>query len=471
MLLLPSPIGTIPEVAEEVPMADQQAAENVTPTEVTAESTNTPGDAPTHFVQRNQKVVGEQSEQPSKSKKRKGKEPVPPVSQSSGASRSKRIKSQSTNLLISDAYSPTYYTKAMKTFGVRDLSARDFSPEEVFLHPSHKELGFKDYLDSKHLTFWATKLKKFSPSLVREFYANLHPDVMTPGSHWFGKLFVRGKFIELTPSVINTVLELPENDDDSDPFNYFVESTQQVAMGITAEKCTAFGRGKLSPNALTLKYTCPFRFYASNVLPTRNASQLSSHMGKLLFCIDKYLEILNFGWLVVKRMTGYTADHIDKAGRLPYPALITTLLAKQGILPRPDESLELIRPHQPAPNIGTMHNDFKKVLPLAGPRLVVHLRGLLQSQIDKLTTLSDIALALKRTNQQILAQLPRSFTPEAAADDELTATDDDQSLWRFSQKGGAWFRFLIGIIDSWIQGELLWDYNNIITTLLLHDWV
>lgn len=101
---------------------------------------------------------------------------------------------------------------------------------------------------------------------------------------------------------------------------------QKIARLISTGKGTSFGHSEIGHAQLTLKYLCLFCVCYRNVFHTSNASCLSIEMGNLLYAIDKQLEFIDFGHMVITKMLDFVAGTVAESKLLPYFALITKLL-------------------------------------------------------------------------------------------------------------------------------------------------
>lgn len=72
-----------------------------------------------------------------------------------------------------------------------------------------------------------------------------------------------------------------------------------------------------------MKFPYLFRLCSHIIFPTSNASCFSSDMGHLIYAIDKHLEFIDFGHLVINKMLDYAFGVTVEAKLLPYlPSLL-----------------------------------------------------------------------------------------------------------------------------------------------------
>lgn len=107
-------------------------------------------------------------------------------------------------------------------------------------------------------------------------------------------------------------------------------------------------------------------------------------MRTLLYAIDTYIELVNFGYIVVHKMLDYAADATSESRVLPYPSLITKLLESQSVVPQTDDDIVKTQRHLLNNSLHTMPNDFKGKLPGAGEALVKAIHGMLLDHNSKI---------------------------------------------------------------------------------------
>ena len=233
---------------------------------------------------------------------------------------------------------------------------------------------------------------------------------------------MRGKLLDLSPNVLNELLEMPPNEEEGDQMELVPETDIVIAKHISAGRGTKFGRQSMTPTWFTMKFHCLYRLCGSNILPTTNTSQVSSSMGKLIFIIDQHFELINFGLFVLKRMIPFTKrDNPDKS-KLPYPGLITYFLEKNGILPTSNDRVIKLKAHTPGVTLLNMHNDFKHGPPPTGDVLAQEVKDGLIHYSQKLTDIIVQLTAEKRKVAALIAKCPSSF---AHSDNPQTAGSSD----------------------------------------------
>ncbi|XP_051128118.1 uncharacterized protein LOC127249387 [Andrographis paniculata] len=320
------------------------------------------------------------------------------------------------------ALNEAYYYASGRRYAQDILAGRTVISEAQFIRRAYTDVGFRAFLEEKQLLFWATGLERYCPRLVKEFYANLSGKVLDPNSLWYHKIYIRGKILELSPAVINELLQLPANDENKLPSELIDESTKEVARTISAGNASSFGRSGVTGTMLTMKYQCLFRLCGCNILPTANNTSISTDMGTLIFSIDKHFELINFGYLIIKKMIDFCSDSKVEWTRLPYPGLICLFLSSKGIHPEPDEEVFPIRSFIAQSNLKKLHNDFLLGAPLDADARIEKCRALLTEVMREQSALSAALIAQNRKVAQAMRLMPRK--PGSVDDEDVDADDD-----------------------------------------------
>ncbi|XP_051124295.1 uncharacterized protein LOC127246782 [Andrographis paniculata] len=287
------------------------------------------------------------------------------------------------SITAQQAMDTTHFDDLAEVFEYDILADRKFVIEKKFTSNEHVEVGFSDYLRRKGLFHWAVKLRKYCPKLVKEFYANLSAHVLDQDSPWFHKAYVRGKVFELSPRVINKLLKLPLDNPEELPSDLLKDSTKDVALFLSSRKSVDFGRKGLSASELSLRFQCLFRLCSKNILPTSNGTTIGSEMGKLMYSIDRFCPNINFGFIVMSKMVKFSRGQKTEGTNLPYPALITLLLKRNGIVPDSAEDVINLEVFQPKPNILSLHNDITDDIPRNATEQLLEARRILQEVVQE----------------------------------------------------------------------------------------
>ncbi|XP_058733024.1 uncharacterized protein LOC131604611 [Vicia villosa] len=124
-------------------------------------------------------------------------------------------------------------------------------------------------------------LPKCYEKLVKEFVVNLSQDCGNSRSADYRKVFVRGKCVSFSPSVINKFLGR------TDEAQTELEVTDnQVCQMITAKQVKSWPmKEKLTASKLSIKYAMLQKIGAANWVPTNHKSTISTVLGRFLYAV------------------------------------------------------------------------------------------------------------------------------------------------------------------------------------------
>ncbi|XP_058768724.1 uncharacterized protein LOC131642498 [Vicia villosa] len=124
-------------------------------------------------------------------------------------------------------------------------------------------------------------IPKFYEKLVKEFLVNLSEDCENNRSVDYRKVFVRGKCVSFSPSVINKFLGR------TDEAQTEMEVTDnKVCQVITAKQVNSWLlKEKLTASKLTTKYAMLHKIGAANWVPTNHKSTISTVLGRFLYVV------------------------------------------------------------------------------------------------------------------------------------------------------------------------------------------
>ncbi|XP_045797567.1 uncharacterized protein LOC123891708 [Trifolium pratense] len=235
--------------------------------------------------------------------------------------------------------------KAMPQFVAPDIE--DFPCDNVSFHlPSYaqrwgiickrrlaleRELG-KDILECEEIvslindaglikTVWG--LGSCYEKLVREFVVNIPIGCDNPLDKEFQKVFVRGKCVTFSPSVINRFLG---NSDEPHPD--IDVSDNVVCRTITADKVKTWPKKKKVPAVkLTQKYAILNRIASVNWVPTTHASDIATNLGKLIYMIGTGTKF-NAGLYIFNQVVQHAKTSVTKQS-IAFPTLICDIILSQ----------------------------------------------------------------------------------------------------------------------------------------------
>ncbi|XP_058750552.1 uncharacterized protein LOC131623556 [Vicia villosa] len=168
-----------------------------------------------------------------------------------------------------------------------------------------------------------TQLSKCYEVLVKEFIVNLHEDCGNKETKEYLKVFVRGKCINFSPTVINKFLER-SNEAQSE----LEVSDNQMCKEITVGQVKTWPvKGKLTVSKLSVKYAVLHRIGAANWVPTQHKSTISTLLGKFIFAIGTKSKA-DYGTYIFKQTLKHVGSYSVK-GPIAFPSLICGIILKQ----------------------------------------------------------------------------------------------------------------------------------------------
>ncbi|XP_010544469.1 PREDICTED: uncharacterized protein LOC104817090 [Tarenaya hassleriana] len=205
--------------------------------------------------------------------------------------------------------------KGVEVLAERNVNVMDFRKNHVW-----------DLFAERQLTGTLTYACSFSKGLVREFYANLTPSTDIPGDFMHYKAFVRGRFIEFSPTIINKLLGTP--DTATQGLEDFPEGTtlEDMEVALTGEY-VAERSGKLPIARLKFESRVMHLIGKTNWLPTRRTDVLQDELALLIFKLLRNEEV-NLGRIIYSHILSRAAD-MRVRYLLPHPCLIQNIIVRQ----------------------------------------------------------------------------------------------------------------------------------------------
>ncbi|XP_058767709.1 uncharacterized protein LOC131641428 [Vicia villosa] len=187
-------------------------------------------------------------------------------------------------------------------------------------------LGYEEIMNLIHeagLMKTVTQLSKCYEVLVKEFIVNLHEDCGNKETEEYLKVFVRGKCINFSPTVINKFLE---RSNEAQP--ELEVSDNQMCKEITARQVKTWPvKGKLTVSKLSVKYVVLHRIGGANWVPTQHKSTISVLLGKFIFTIGTKSKA-DYGTYIFKQTLKHAGSYSVK-GPIAFPSLICGIILKQ----------------------------------------------------------------------------------------------------------------------------------------------
>ncbi|XP_031132051.1 proteoglycan 4-like [Ipomoea triloba] len=165
-----------------------------------------------------------------------------------------------------------------------------------------------------------TNIEPYEESVIHEFYNNLGAGTSTPSDPMYGKIYLRGKFYNFTPSMINDYMGTSTTENSANI------NSEQVAKELTAGN-VSFEKNKIKAASLTSKYAILQKIALVNWMPSLHENTIKWSLAELLYKIGKRIKI-NFGEIVHSQIMNLVGNGTPKAS-LIFPNLIYTLLVQQ----------------------------------------------------------------------------------------------------------------------------------------------
>ncbi|XP_010548854.1 PREDICTED: uncharacterized protein LOC104820182 [Tarenaya hassleriana] len=227
----------------------------------------------------------------------------------------KSVKPFSEKFLSSETKKRFDKFKGVEVIAERNVNVMDF-----------RKHGICDLFEERQLTGTLTYACSFSKVLVREFYANLTPATEVSGDPMYHKAYVRGRFVEFSPGIINRLLGTPENLDQGLAAFPVGATLEDMEVALTGEY-VAERNGKMCISDLKFESRVLQLVGKTNWLPTRRSDVIQDELAMLIFKLLRKEEI-NLGCIVYNHILSRAAD-LRVRFLLPYPCLIQSLIVRQ----------------------------------------------------------------------------------------------------------------------------------------------
>ena len=208
---------------------------------------------------------------------------------------------------------------------------RNYHPEPLLVLPAHLSPIVMPHIDRRHWRFLLRQPMEANLSWVVEFYSNFHSPHLT-------SIFVRRKQVSVTVETIREVLGIEPSTDAYDAYQEVLATCVDRAFDWSAilriiaspDACWIRGTIKKRPKGLDARYltqeaTAWAQILAHYVLPSTHGSSITAELALLIWCIltKKPVDVP----CAIRQSMG----RIHAKGNLPFPALVTALVAKAGV--------------------------------------------------------------------------------------------------------------------------------------------
>ncbi|XP_058762484.1 uncharacterized protein LOC131635869 [Vicia villosa] len=159
--------------------------------------------------------------------------------------------------------------------------------------------------------------------LVKEFIMNLSEDCADRKSKDFRKVYVRGKCVTFSSTIINNFLGR------SDEARPELEVTDnKICEAITTKQVKDWPlKGKLSPSKLSIKYAMLHKIGAANWVPTNHKSIVATLLGKFIYVVGTKTKF-DYGTYIFDQTKKHARSYSVK-GPIAFPSIICGIIVNQ----------------------------------------------------------------------------------------------------------------------------------------------
>nr|GME03465.1 uncharacterized protein LOC109166667 [Ipomoea batatas] len=187
-------------------------------------------------------------------------------------------------------YSTKFLTKQNATKWEKFTTKKIISQKLLVLDKMKDSEQISKILTHSQLLGTVTNIESYEESVIHEFYNNLGAGTSTPSDPMYGKIYLRGKFYDFTPSLINDYMGTSTIE------NSTSINSEQVAQELTAGN-VSFEKNKIKAASLTSKYAILQKIALVNWMPSLHENTVKWSLAELLYKIGKRIKI-NFGEIV-----------------------------------------------------------------------------------------------------------------------------------------------------------------------------
>ncbi|XP_050909716.1 uncharacterized protein LOC127123550 [Lathyrus oleraceus] len=180
-----------------------------------------------------------------------------------------------------------------------------------------------DLIQEAGLMKTVTQFSKFYEMLVKEFIVNASEECADGKSKEFRKVYVRGKCVNFSPSVINKYLGRPDVGQPE------IEVTEnKICQVITTNQVRKWPlKGKLVANKLSVKYAMLNKIGAANWVPTNHKSTIAVMLGKFIYVVGTKANF-DYGSYIFDQTLKHAGSFSVK-GPIAFPSLICGIVLNQ----------------------------------------------------------------------------------------------------------------------------------------------
>ncbi|XP_050915814.1 uncharacterized protein LOC127130899 [Lathyrus oleraceus] len=180
-----------------------------------------------------------------------------------------------------------------------------------------------DLIQEAGLMKTMTQFSKCYEMLVKEFIVNVSEECANGKSKEFRKVYVRGKCVHFSPSVINMYLGRP---DVAQPELEVTDN--KICQVITANQVRKWPlKGKLVASKLSVKYAMLHKIGANNWVPTNHKSTIVVMLGKFIYVVGTKANF-DYGSYIFDQTLKHAGSFSVK-GPIAFPSLICGIVLNQ----------------------------------------------------------------------------------------------------------------------------------------------
>ncbi|XP_058726444.1 uncharacterized protein LOC131597793 [Vicia villosa] len=180
-----------------------------------------------------------------------------------------------------------------------------------------------DLINEAGLMKTVTHFSKCYEILVKEFIVNLSEDCADRKSKDFRKVYVYGKCVTFSSTVINNYLG---KSDETQP--ELEVSDNKVCEVITAKQVKSWPlKGKLSASKLSIKYAMLHKIGAVNWVPTNHKLTVATVLGKFIYVVGTKIRF-EYGTYIFDQTMKHAGSFSVK-GPIAFPSIISGIILNQ----------------------------------------------------------------------------------------------------------------------------------------------
>lgn len=221
-------------------------------------------------------------------------------------------------------------------------ATRDFLTERGINQHGLESTTIPATINRRNWARFTSTPESYHPSLVREFYASMVPEVFKAN----GTVWVQGVQVAITSSAINEYLHTVTRPDvfyyDGIPEDTeFDQSLDRVARSLRYDRENVWDPPRTHLPHCKLRPELAFWavFFTHSLVPSTHRTNVSVEVGRLLYAIRKNIDF-DVGYFILEAITKAGCDSRCK---LIFPCLITHFCQRAGI-PDANNVEELLKP-------------------------------------------------------------------------------------------------------------------------------